>query len=74
MPARRERALKVVVTSATLDGEKFSAYFNACPVFHVSEEKAGENKNVLRPRGGGSVLRAVLEEGGPRAGGGSLPS
>jgi hypothetical protein len=25
-----------VVTSATLDGEKFSAYFHACPVFHVS--------------------------------------
>lgn len=34
--ARRERPLRVVVTSATLDGEKFSAYFNSCPVFHVS--------------------------------------
>lgn len=33
---RRERPLRVVVTSATLDGEKFSAYFNSCPVFHVS--------------------------------------
>lgn len=28
----RERPLKLVVTSATLDGEKFSAYFGDCPV------------------------------------------
>ena len=27
--------LKVVVTSATLDSEKFSAYFNNCPVFNI---------------------------------------
>ena len=31
----RERPLKLVVTSATLDGEKFSQYFMSCPVFHV---------------------------------------
>ena len=30
-----ENGLKVVVTSATLDSEKFSAYFNNCPVFNV---------------------------------------
>ncbi|KAF8068452.1 DEAH4 [Scenedesmus sp. PABB004] len=31
----RRRPLKLLVTSATLDGEKFSAYFNDCPVFNV---------------------------------------
>ena len=30
-----KNGLKVVVTSATLDSEKFSAYFNNCPVFNV---------------------------------------
>ena len=25
-------SLKIIITSATLDGEKFSAYFNECPV------------------------------------------
>lgn len=29
---RRTERLKLLVTSATLDGEKFSAYFNNCPV------------------------------------------
>ncbi|KAL4440347.1 hypothetical protein ABPG75_003348 [Micractinium tetrahymenae] len=33
--ARRAKPFKLVITSATLDGEKFSKYFNACPVFHV---------------------------------------
>ncbi|KAG1663950.1 hypothetical protein FOA52_001076 [Chlamydomonas sp. UWO 241] len=28
-------SLKLIITSATLDGEKFSAYFNDCPVFNV---------------------------------------
>jgi hypothetical protein len=27
--------LRLVITSATLDGEKFSAYFGDCPVFDV---------------------------------------
>lgn len=27
--------LKVVITSATLDTVKFSAFFNSCPVIHV---------------------------------------
>ncbi|GBF98616.1 pre-mRNA-splicing factor ATP-dependent RNA helicase-like [Raphidocelis subcapitata] len=31
----REKPLKLVVTSATLDGDKFSSYFNDCPVFNV---------------------------------------
>jgi len=31
----KKNGLKVVVTSATLDSEKFSAYFNNCPVFNV---------------------------------------
>ena len=34
-PARSKPQLRLVVTSATLDGEKFSKYFNDCPVFHV---------------------------------------
>ncbi|RMZ55894.1 hypothetical protein APUTEX25_003860 [Auxenochlorella protothecoides] len=33
--ARRNPPLKLVITSATLDGEKFSAYYGACPVFEV---------------------------------------
>lgn len=33
--AKRQRPLKLVVTSATLDGDKFSKYFNSCPVFNV---------------------------------------
>ena len=31
----RKRPLKVVITSATLDGEKLSAYFGECPVLTV---------------------------------------
>jgi ATP-dependent RNA helicase DHX8/PRP22 len=27
--------LRLVITSATLESEKFSQYFDACPVFHV---------------------------------------
>ncbi|KAL6784040.1 hypothetical protein ACKKBG_A04550 [Auxenochlorella protothecoides x Auxenochlorella symbiontica] len=33
--ARRDPPLKLVITSATLDSEKFSAYYGACPVFEV---------------------------------------
>lgn len=32
---QRPHRLKLLVTSATLDGEKFSTYFNNCPVFNV---------------------------------------
>eukprot|EP00879_Flechtneria_rotunda_P013602 GHRR01014208.1.p1 GENE.GHRR01014208.1~~GHRR01014208.1.p1 ORF type:complete len:752 (+),score=245.25 GHRR01014208.1:131-2386(+) len=31
----RQHGLKLLVTSATLDGHKFSHYFNNCPVFNV---------------------------------------
>ncbi|DBA88218.1 TPA: hypothetical protein ACH3X1_016577 [Trebouxia sp. C0004] len=31
----RQKPLKLVITSATLDGQKFSTYFNDCPVFSV---------------------------------------
>ena len=34
--ACRKKPLKIIVTSATLDGEKFSAYFGECPVLRVS--------------------------------------
>jgi ATP-dependent RNA helicase DHX8/PRP22 len=27
--------LKLIVTSATLDAEKFSAYFDDCPIFRI---------------------------------------
>ncbi len=27
--------LKIIVTSATLDADKFSEYFNACPIFTI---------------------------------------
>ena len=27
--------LKIIVTSATLDAEKFSTYFNDCPIFRI---------------------------------------
>lgn len=33
--ARANPALRVIVTSATLDLQKFSRYFNDCPVLHV---------------------------------------
>ena len=29
------RDLKVIVTSATLEAEKFSQYFDGCPIFHI---------------------------------------
>ncbi|KAJ1895108.1 DEAH-box ATP-dependent RNA helicase prp22 [Kickxella alabastrina] len=32
---RRRPDLKVIITSATLDAEKFSKYFNNCPIFTV---------------------------------------
>ena len=35
MPLGRQKPLRLVVTSATLDGEKFSAYFDGCPVVTV---------------------------------------
>ena len=31
----RKKPLKLVLTSATLDAEKFSAYFDGCPVLHI---------------------------------------
>ena len=31
----RRRELKLIVTSATLDAEKFSAYFFSCPIFSI---------------------------------------
>ncbi|KAG7836438.1 hypothetical protein KL943_002087 [Ogataea angusta] len=32
---RRKGGLKLIVTSATLDSQKFSRYFENCPVFHI---------------------------------------
>lgn len=32
---KRRADLKVIVTSATLDADKFSAYFNECPIFTI---------------------------------------
>ncbi|KAK7397968.1 DEAH-box ATP-dependent RNA helicase prp22 [Neonectria punicea] len=32
---KRRHDLKVIVTSATLDADKFSAYFNECPIFTI---------------------------------------
>lgn len=32
---RRKGTLKLIVTSATLDSQKFSRYFNNCPVFNI---------------------------------------
>ena len=33
---RRNGSLRLIVTSATLDVEKFSAYFDNCPLLKVS--------------------------------------
>src|SRR6202042_1349173 len=32
---KRRPDLKLIVTSATLDAEKFSSYFNNCPIFTI---------------------------------------
>jgi ATP-dependent RNA helicase DHX8/PRP22 len=32
---QKRKDLKVIVTSATLDAEKFSAYFFSCPIFTI---------------------------------------
>ncbi|XXG98459.1 hypothetical protein Hte_004783 [Hypoxylon texense] len=32
---KRRADLKIIVTSATLDADKFSAYFNECPIFTI---------------------------------------
>ena len=32
---KRRKDLKLIVTSATLDAEKFSTYFNGCPIFTI---------------------------------------
>lgn len=32
---KRRSDLKIIVTSATLDADKFSAYFNECPIFTI---------------------------------------
>ena len=34
-PLAKQGLLKLVITSATLDGEKFAKYFDDCPVFNV---------------------------------------
>ncbi|KAG6037756.1 hypothetical protein E4U41_004785 [Claviceps citrina] len=33
--AKRRPDLKIIVTSATLDADKFSSYFNECPIFTI---------------------------------------
>ena len=35
MLACRKKPLKLILTSATLDAEKFSAYFDSCPVLDI---------------------------------------
>lgn len=32
---KQNKNLKLIVTSATLDAEKFSNYFNQCPIFTI---------------------------------------
>lgn len=32
----RSPQLSLIITSATLDGEKFAAYYDGCPVFNVA--------------------------------------
>lgn len=32
---KKRTDLKIIVTSATLDADKFSEYFNQCPIFHI---------------------------------------
>ena len=55
----RQAALKLVITSATLDGEKFSAYYGNCPVFNIpgrtfpvqiSHSKENHTKDYLEVR------------------------
>ena len=41
--------LKIIITSATLDGEKFSAYFNECPV------RGGTSTSVEDVNEGGEI-------------------
>lgn len=36
VPACREQALRLVITSATLNGEKFSTFFRDCPVLSIA--------------------------------------
>ncbi len=33
--AERRRDFKLIVTSATLDSDKFASFFGGCPVFHI---------------------------------------
>ena len=56
----RQAELKLVITSATLDGEKFSAYYGNCPVFNIpgrtfpvqiSHSKENHTKDYLEVRG-----------------------
>ena len=53
---KRRPDLKVIVTSATLDAEKFSEYFNRCPIFTIPGRTfpveilySRERKNTLFP-------------------------
>lgn len=61
--------LKLVVTSATLDGEKFSSYFGDCPVggaFGGRSWRSGVRSRVSRGRGAtanGRCLGAFLLNG-----------
>jgi len=32
---KKRSTLKIIITSATLDADKFSAYFHNCPIIHI---------------------------------------
>ena len=48
---RKPEPLRLVITSATLESEKFSLYFNDCPVYHVpGRVSVRGSTNTLTPQ------------------------
>ncbi len=57
----RVKPLKVIITSATLDGERFSAYFGDCPVLTVPGRVYDVQLVYSRDNHEGDVLGAAVD-------------
>ena len=57
----RVQPLRLIITSATLDGEKFSAYFGDCPVFDVPGRQFPVKVEHSLDNHGSNYLEAAVE-------------
>ena len=58
---RKPEPLRLVITSATLESEKFSLYFNDCPVYHVPGGVQSTGPPTHSPRSGSLLHLSRLD-------------